>query len=34
MRVEQDINFNKVVGERLWQVADKGEVEAPSRIHS
>lgn len=34
MRVEQDIYFNKVVGERLWQIADRGEVETPSRVHS
>lgn len=34
MRVEQDINFNKVVGESLCQVANRGEVETPSRVHS
>lgn len=34
MRVEQDINFNKVVGESSCQIANRGEVETPSRINS
>lgn len=25
--------LRKVVGERLWQIADRGVVETPSRIH-